>query len=253
MLDAFKRWFGRPAAAAPADTAAGGAALLQAWADRHGHGWRGVRDDADGLVVDGRLGALGWRMEWGAPQRSYIAGRELRLRAELGLPGDLQAVVMDRPLAQRMEAAVFEQFVEGVQTRIDAETPPEMRWLVMHPKLASGEMGPARDRFVALGTMKAFVGAWLAGEFGNALGAMPTGDDAPLVLALSRGRLTLRMAMPGPDEQALDRALRLFETAMREARRVGNTVFGSEDPSTQPSLWSASALPPGEGPGNGPR
>ena len=39
-----------------------------------------------------------------------------------------------------MEKAVFDQYVEGVQTRIDTETPPEMRWLVMFPKLA-----PHRD------------------------------------------------------------------------------------------------------------
>jgi hypothetical protein len=37
--------------------------------------------------------------------------------------------------------------------------------------------------------------------------------------------------------------LRVFETAMREARRVANESSDSLSPSTQPSMWSASALP----------
>ena len=37
--------------------------------------------------------------------------------------------------------------------------------------------------------------------------------------------------------------LRVFETAMREARRVANDSSDSLSPSTQPSMWSSSALP----------
>jgi hypothetical protein len=37
--------------------------------------------------------------------------------------------------------------------------------------------------------------------------------------------------------------LRLFESAMREARRVANEHAESLSPSTQPSMWSQSALP----------
>ena len=42
-----------------------------------------------GFVIDGRLGATPWRLEWGPSQRPYIQGQELRLRSELGLSPDL--------------------------------------------------------------------------------------------------------------------------------------------------------------------
>jgi hypothetical protein len=76
----------------------------------------------------------------------YIQGQELRLRSELGLASDLQVVVMNRTLQEQMEKDVFDQYVEGVQTRIDNQTPPEMRWLVMFPKLPGSDMGPLRDQ-----------------------------------------------------------------------------------------------------------
>ena len=89
-----------------------------------------------------------WRLEWGPSQRPYIQGHELRLRAEMGLAPDLQLVLMNRALQETMEKAVFDQYVEGVQTRIDNQTPPEMRWLVMFPKLSGSEMGALRERYV---------------------------------------------------------------------------------------------------------
>ena len=77
----------------------------------------------EGFVIDGRLGATPWRLEWGPSQRPYIQGHELRLRAEMGLASDLQLVLMNRELQETMEKAVFDQYVEGVQTRIDNQTP----------------------------------------------------------------------------------------------------------------------------------
>ena len=55
---------------------------LQNWADQRGYGFRRARD-AEGCVIDGKLGVQDWRIEWGESQRSYITGHELRLIAEL--------------------------------------------------------------------------------------------------------------------------------------------------------------------------
>jgi hypothetical protein len=63
------------------------------------------------------------------------------------------------------------------------------------------------------------------------------------VLMIGRGRLMLRTALPEADVSPLQAWLRVFETAMREARRVANENTDSISPSTQPSLWSTSALP----------
>lgn len=243
MLEGLKRWFSSSAkpAAAPAQSP-GVPAGLAAWAERHQYTVRGVRE-AGGFVVEGRVGALPWRLEWGASQRNYIVGTELRIRAELGLPGELQSVVLTRPLAEAMEKAVFDQYVEGVQTRIDSETPPEMRWLVIFPKLSGSDLGALRERWVALCSVKTFCAPWLEGPLAAALQALPSDAARPVVLMIGRGRLALRTALPEPDGRDLDGWLRLFEVAVREARRAAQATFDSASPSTQPSLWTASALP----------
>jgi hypothetical protein len=145
-----------------------------------------------------------------------------------------------------MEKAVFDQYVEGVQTRIDNQTPPEMRWLVMFPKLSGADMPLLRERWVALSSMKGWLLHWLEGPLTQALAALRIDPAVPIVLMIGRGRLMLRTALPDAEVAALQSWLRLFETAMREARRVANESSDSLSPSTSPSLWSASALPDDE-------
>ncbi len=239
MLQGLKRWFSAAPAAAPA---VDGLDSVSDWAGSRQFSYRSVRE-GDGFVVDGRLGAAPWRLEWGPSQRPYVSGPELRIRAEMGLGSDTQVLLLDRPLQERMEKSVFDQYVEGVQTRIDNQTPPEMRWLVMFPKLSGQEMGDLRERFVGIASHKSFVVQWLQGALSTALLASPQGPDHPLVLMISRGRLMLRTALLEPDIVELERCLKLFETAMRETRRAASSALEDSVPSTQPSLWAASAMP----------
>ena len=236
MLDGLKRLFSGPPAA-PANDWDG----IAPWAESRQFTMRVVQDE--GFVVDGRLGATPWRLEWGPSQRPYIQGQELRLRAELGLGSDLHLVLMNRELQETLEKAVFEQYVEGVQTRIDNQTPPEMRWLVMFSKLPGNEMGPLRERYVALSSTKGWLVQWLEGSLTQALQSLRVDAEVPVVLMIGRGRLMLRTALAEPELPVLQAWLRLFETAMREARRVANDSPDSISPSTQPSLWPGSALP----------
>lgn len=236
MLDGIKRWL----AGGPGGSSNEWEGVVP-WAEAHQYSYRGVANE--GFVVDGRLGATAWRLEWGPSQRPYIEGQELRIRAELGLGPDLQMVVMNRPLQEQMEKDVFEQYVEGVQTRIDNQTPPEMRWLVMFPKLGGAEMGALKERFVALGSQKGWLTAWLEGSLSTALQALRVEPGIPMVLMIGRGRLMLRTALDEAAVPLLQGWLRLFETAMREARRVANDHPDTLSPSTAPSLWSQSALP----------
>jgi hypothetical protein len=153
---------------------------------------------------------------------------------------------MNRQLQEQMEKDVFDQYVEGVQTRIDNQTPPEMRWLVMFPKLAGAEMGPLREGFVALGSRKGWLQQWLQGALTAALVAQHLPASTPMVLMIGRGRLMLRTALPEPDLRVLQAWLRLFEAALREAQRVDSEAPESVAPSTQASVWQASALPDDE-------
>jgi hypothetical protein len=237
MLDGIKRFFSSETPESKATDP------LVRWAESRQFILRGVRE-SEGFVIEGRLGAAPWRLEWGPSQRSYLEGNELRLRAELGLPKDLQVMVLNRSLQEMLETAVFDQYVEGVQTRIDTETPPEMRWLVMFPKLEQAEMGHLHERFVAVSSIHDWLVQWLQGPLDTALGATNLGPNTPFVLMIGRGRLTLRTGLESPDVPDLEAWIRLFEVAMRESRRVGQNNADPSVPSTQPSMWSASALPP---------
>ena len=168
MLDGLKRLFSGAPAAAPE-----GWEGIAPWAASRHYAFRDVPNE--GFVIDGRLEATPWRLEWGPSQRPYIGGHELRLRAEMGLPSDLQLVVMNRELQETMEQAVFNQYVEGVQTRIDNQTPPEMRWLVMFPRLPAGEMGALHERFIALSNNKGWLVRWLEGPAGAIAGGFARG------------------------------------------------------------------------------
>jgi hypothetical protein len=236
MLDGLKRLFsGGP------NTPAEDWGEIKPWAESKQYTLRAV--PGEGFVIDGRLGATPWRLEWGPSQRPYIQGQELRIRAELGLSPELQVVVMNRALQEKMERDVFDQYVEGVQTRIDNQTPPEMRWLVMFPKLGGAEMGELREGYVALASMKSWLLTWLQGALTQVLASTRVDPATPVVLMIGRGRLMLRTAVADADVAQLQGWLRLFETAMREARRVANENTDAISPSTQPSMWSTSALP----------
>ena len=236
MLDSIKRWLGASPVQIP------GWGELSSWARAQQHQLRAVREP-EGFVVDGRSGETSWRLEWGPSQRSYIEGPELRIRAELAVPRELQALVLNRELMAALEKAVFDQYVEGVQTRIDTATPPEMRWLVMFPKLSGAELKSLRDGWGALSSFKPWLQQWLSGALAPALSALPTAEDRPLVLMIARRRLTLRTALAQPEPRALDAWLRLFDCALQQAQRVAIDELDAHTPSTQPSLFPASTLP----------
>lgn len=218
MLDGIKRWLAGqsgPAKSSPA----GDVEAFAKWSRASQLQIRSARE-AEGLVIDGATDGVPWRLEWGPSQRPYVLGPELRIRAEVPVPHDLQVLVLNQVLQEAIEKTMFEQFVEGVQTRIDTETPAEMRWVVMYPKLGKAELADLRDAFAAVASNKPWLLAWLQGPLAAALLALPLAPTNAFVLMIGRGRITLRTECEEASPQAFEPVLRLFETALREARRV---------------------------------
>jgi len=220
MLHNLKRFFGRHG---DADAAARAWPELSDWAAgrqfmlREAKGVKG----AEGLVIDGQFAAQPWRLEWGPSQRPYIRGTELRLRADVGRTTDVQAMVLDRALQAAMEASVFEQYVESVQTRIDSRTPPEMRWLVMFPKVPGSELGGLKERFSGVANVKGWIGRWLEGPLAAALADVPLAAGQPVVLLVSRGRVGLRTALPEPTVVQVGAWVAVFEAALGAVLKAG--------------------------------
>lgn len=236
MLEGLKRLF----SSTPAAT--GTWADMATWAQSRTWPYREVA--GEGFIIEGRAGTQPWRLEWGPSQRSYIEGQELRLRTELGVTSELQAVVMDRELQERGERDVFEQYVEGVQTRIDSDTPPELRWLVMFPKLPATELGPLKERYVALGSVKPWLTRWLQDRLPQAMAAQRLQPGQHLALVVARGRLTLRTSMPEADRERITGWVGVFEAAVAEALRASEAGFDSGTPTAPPSSsFPSSDLP----------
>jgi hypothetical protein len=236
MLDSIKRWLGT----SPPEIHAW--SELASWARSKQWALRAVREPL-GFVIDGRTGAATWRLEWGPSQRPYIEGAELRMRVEVQAPRDLQLLVLNRELMESMEKSVFDQYVEGVQTRIDTDTPSEMRWLVMFPRLSNVELKTLRERFGALASYKPWLLQWLNGPLSPALVKAQLKGSGPLALMIGRRRMSLRTALPEPDVASLAAWLALFECALRETQRMAAEYVEPAAPSTQPSLFSASTMP----------
>lgn len=217
---------------------------LSDWADARNAVFRQARDGRGFQIEQPKALPGPLRIEWGPSQRAYIAGTELRMRVELGLHGDLQMMVIARELMERLEKAVFEAYTDTLKTRVDTDTPEEMRWLVMFPKLKNFVSKPVRERFGALGVNRDLIGAWLDGPLSDAL-AMASQDllpeDRPFVLMSMRGNVYMRVAIPEPSLEEVQGLVKLLETACREAQRInGRLGEGGPWPTTTSVAWQSS-------------
>jgi hypothetical protein len=215
--------------------------VFQAWAAARGFEFRLARDGS-GCIMEGRLGLQSCRIEWGPSQRSYISGPELRLIADVDLPRDLVLLVLNKALQEVMEKTVYEQFVDDVQTRIDTDTPAEMRWLVMFTRAGPQDLGRLRERYGAATNLMPWLTQWLTTPLNDALAATIESVPAeqPVVLTVKAGRLLLRTAMDAPDASALAQWVSVFDHALRESLRLGASwrEAAGAGPQTQPYAWS---------------
>jgi len=245
MDNPFRRWFGK---APPVASGAGGRAPAAAWAATRGHRFALSRD-ASGFVIEAPPGtATGFqRIEWGTAQRPYFDGRELRIRGEVTGGRELQMLVVSRTLMAALERAVFEEFTQSNETRIDDQTPEEMRWLVLYPKLPRSVMGAIGEQYAALSNLPNAAAVWLEGALADELGRasqwLPV--QGLVIITVQRQRISLRCEVEEPDAALLDAALKLFDVAQAAARRVGEELAAGRIGSERPSRWGAPSVMPG--------
>ncbi|MDT8997976.1 hypothetical protein RQP53_01660 [Paucibacter sp. APW11] len=210
------------------------------WADDRGAQFKLSRD-ARGFVVEHQRHQGNLRIEWGPSQRSYIDGYELRIRAEARLNSELQMLVLDKTLMERLEKEVFEAYTDTLRTRVDTDTPEEMRWLVMFPKLRHIASKLVRQHFGVLGVNQELPTIWLDGLLSDLL-AQASQDllaqGRPFVLMCQRGNVYLRCAMNQVVLADIQQLLKLAEVAVQESQRVNVRLQdGGPWPTTTSVAW----------------
>jgi hypothetical protein len=220
---------------------------IEEWAEARGAEFTQTRDGLGFLIEQPKAKPGPLRIEWGVSQRSYLPGSELRMRCEMGLHHDLQLMVLCRALMENLERAVFEAYTDTLKTRVDTDTPEEMRWMVMFPKFNNASSQILRQRYGIVGVTKDLVSSWIDGELGESLvqasqDLLPEGH--PFVLMSMRGNLYLRTEMAEADLPKVQALVRLLETAAREAQRVsGRLAEGGAWPTTTSIAWTPSTRP----------
>jgi hypothetical protein len=221
---------------------------VRRWAQAQGDRFA-VGRGGEGFVVETAGDAGGsCRIEWGPSQRAYIAGHELRIRAELGGRQDLQMLCATRELIRRLEQEAFRQFTEGTETRIDEDTPEEMRWVVMYPPVPGHLLGELSQRFGVLASRPQAATLWLEEGLQAALadGSAWLEPGAPAALIVQRARFVLRAACGKPTVPALGGAKALALAAAAAARRVAAQVRRGGVSSQRPSSWGPAPAAPGK-------
>jgi hypothetical protein len=214
------------------------------WAETRGGQFRIAKDGRSFLIEQPKAFPGGLRVEWGPSQRAYIEGNELRMRCELRLHGDLQMMVLCRDLMDRLESAVFEAYTDTLKTRVDTDTPEEMRWLVMFPKFNQITSKLVRQRFGAVGVNKELLSAWLEGDLSVALAQASQDllpESRPFVLMSMRGNAYLRTAMAEPSLEDIQGLVKVLELACRELLKVNEKLNDRGPwPTTTSVAWQSS-------------
>lgn len=222
MFDRLKKVFlsGKLARAEPASSESGVHGLVSEWAASRGMAFSGW-STGQAMTMQGKVGGRSWRMEIGKPSRDYIAGEELRARAELGLSRDVGAMVITRPLKDALERRAYSMITDTLRTTADPRLPEEMRWLAMYDEI--GWEGVREDfwrRYAVLADSREHAMAWVDAALVELLMARPEPEptaQAPLIIVLLRGKCYLRMQYQPAEVATIEHATAIFTAASESA------------------------------------
>jgi hypothetical protein len=173
------------------------------------------------MSMQGKVGGRTWRMELGRPSRDYIAGEELRARAELKVFDDVGAMIINRALKDALERRAYSMITDTLQTTVEPRLPEEMRWLAMYDEI--GWEGPPDafwDRYAVLSDKRENALAWIDDPLVKLLMNWP--DPAPLptvpfMIVLQRSKCYMRMQFMPAGTRTLDHATDVFVAACESA------------------------------------
>jgi hypothetical protein len=176
------------------------------------------------VTMQGKVGGRPWRMELGRPTRDYIAGEELRARAELSVNDHIGAMIINRPLKETLERRAYSIVTDTLQTTADARLPEEMRWLAMYDEI--GWEGPADrfwHRYAVLADQRETAMAWVDKHLIETLISWPEPAPSalvPFMIVLLRGKCYLRMQYQPAETNTLEHATTTFTAACENALAV---------------------------------
>jgi hypothetical protein len=246
MLNSFKRLITPPSTPLLVDWSD-----VSQWAESQGFSFRRERGDR-GFVIEGQvqapdpIGVRAWRLEWGPPQRHYLLGQELRIRGSLGLPQELQMLLMTTDLVDTLEQETFSRFTEQAQTEIDLSMPEEMRWLALFRRVNLQPWERLRTRIDAVAAIAGTAEGWLQDTSLQSKLESTLETLDPLLLMTLRGRLYLRTRLETPHVPTLGAVIALY-TAGAQAlgavldsigRRSGQGFASSSEVPEPSSGWT---------------
>ena len=186
------------------------------WANVQGLSYSGAQP-ANGFVLAGKIGNKPWKLELGRASRDYIAGEELRARADLKLHEDVSVLIMNRHLKETLEKRAYEMYTDTLQTTADPSLPEEMRWLAMYPEAGWNGLEPEFwKRYAVLAEKREQATAWLDPHLAELLMSWPEpapNEQVPFILMLMRGKAYLRMQYTPADMPTLAHAVKIFTYA----------------------------------------
>ncbi|HEY8358559.1 MAG TPA: hypothetical protein VIL30_13970 [Ramlibacter sp.] len=225
MFDRLKKVFqkGAPARPEPPPSQLGSQGPLSEWAASRGMSFSSA-SVGNGMSMQGKVGGRPWRMEIGKPSRDYIAGEELRARAELGVSEDVGAMVINRPLKDALERRAYSMITDTLRTTADPRLPEEMRWLAMYDEI--GWEGVREDfwkRFAVLADSREHAMAWVEAPLIELLMSWPEPAptaQVPFMIVLLRGKGYLRMQYVPAETSTLEHASEIFTASCESALRA---------------------------------
>lgn len=190
------------------------------WAGTQGFAFS-VDSAGHGIALEGKVSGKPWRLQLGRPTRNYIIGEEVRARGELGIPGDIAVLVMNRPLKEALEKRAYQIYTNDLQTSVDSSLPEEMRWLAMFDEVGWDSL-PATfwDRYGVLTDKRDHALAWVDPVLADLMMKWPApapSAEVPFMVLLLNGKVYLRMEYTPADLVTLQHAALIFTSACESA------------------------------------
>ena len=209
---------------------------LSHWARAQGWSLTFQGDPAQ-FHLDGTMLGRPWRMESGVPARDYVKGTELRARVKTQVAPDVALLVINRALKESLERRVYGAITDTLQTAVDDSLPLEMRWLAVFQELRWPELPASFSRqFAVVGESTDHAQRWVnAAVVSHLLMERVPAErvQAPLLLMLADGKLSLRMQTTARHLPDLQHAAALWTTAVAVAAH-NLPLCGDSQPDTLP-------------------